>query len=61
MIADMAIYTPDNLVDLPFEPPPQCMPDHCKHEDTVVAYRQYYKLKKSDIAEWRYSLKPFWW
>jgi len=27
--------------------PPQCMPDQCKTEDTVQAYRQYYRYKKN--------------
>jgi len=27
--------------------PPQCMPDECKHEDVVVAYRNYYRWKKN--------------
>lgn len=34
-----------NLPDIPsgkFTTPPQCMPEEFKHEDTVVAYRQYY-------------------
>ena len=44
-----------------FVPPPQCMPDEYKHEDTVTAYRNYYKGAKRSIATWRYSDKPIWW
>lgn len=31
----------------PFTPPPQAMPDECKHEDTVVAYHNciHYKVR----------------
>ena len=44
-----------------FTPPPQCMPDEYKHEDTVIAYRNYYRGEKSKFAEWRYSETPDWW
>jgi len=27
--------------------PPQCMPDECKHDDTVTAYRRYYRHKQN--------------
>lgn len=42
-----------------FTEPPQCMPDEYKHEDTVTAYRQYYKSKT--FAEWKYTEQPEWW
>ena len=32
----------------PFVHPPQCMPDECKHSDTVVAYQTYYNHKADD-------------
>ena len=32
-----------------FTNPPQCMPDYCKGEDTVLAYQNYYILEKSDL------------
>ena len=32
--------------------PPQCMPDYCKGEDTVLAYQNYYILEKSGFAKW---------
>ena len=35
--------------DAPFTDPPQCMPDYCKGEDTVLAYQNYYILEKSDL------------
>lgn len=30
--------------------PPQCMPDECKTDDTVQAYRQYYRYKKNIMS-----------
>mgnify|MGYP003116755144 FL=1 len=44
-----------------FVPPPQCMPDKYKDEDTVTAYRNYYKAEKRHFAKWGYSDKPAWW
>jgi hypothetical protein len=41
--------------------PPQCMPDDCKHEDCVTAYRQYYKKHKYHIAKWTRREQPEWW
>ena len=37
---------------LPFTPPPQCMPDECKDDDAVLAYRKYYLTEKSYMAQW---------
>ena len=44
-----------------FTDPPQCMPDHCKDDDTVKAYRKYYISEKSDFAKWKSRPRPFWW
>ena len=44
---------PQNMDDdAPFTDPPQCMPDYCKGEDTVLAYQNYYILEKSGFARW---------
>ena len=43
-----------------FEEPPQCMPDEYKHEDTVTAYRNFYKYDKSKFARYRRSIRPTW-
>lgn len=40
--------------------PPQCMPDECKRDDVVEAYRQYYKEHKRSFATWR-TIEPDWW
>lgn len=39
-------------------PPPKCMPDEYKVEDTVESYRNYYRGAKAYMAVWKYSDKP---
>lgn len=38
---------PPSLTFSGWKNPPQCMPDECKTDDTVQAYRQYYRYKKN--------------
>jgi hypothetical protein len=45
----------------PFTDPPQCMPDYCKGEDTVLAYQNYYILEKSKFATYKKRSRPEWW
>ena len=52
--------TPKNIEDNGWADPPQCMPDNCKHDNTVEAYRNYYIKEKSSFAKWNYSGKPKW-
>ena len=42
----------------PFEPPPQCMYDECKRDDTVQAYQVYYNAKAD---EWAAKGRPMTW
>ena len=51
---------PKNIKDNGWVDPPQCMPDNCKHDNTVEAYRNYYILEKNKIAKWKYSEQPQW-
>ena len=51
---------PKNIKDTGWEDPPQCMPDYCKKENTVDAYRNYYIQEKKSFAEWNYSKEPKW-
>ena len=45
-----------------FTDPPQCMPDKCKGDDTVIAYQTYYIIEKSKIAVWnKIRSAPKWW
>lgn len=60
-ISELIDYHPDNIYDLPFEQPPQCMPDYLKVPDNAVqAYRNYYNYEKSRFALWKYTEKPSW-
>ena len=43
-----------------FTPPPQCMPDEYKNQDTVKAYRQYYLGEKKDFLNYTKREKPEW-
>ena len=55
-------YTRWHSWDGCFTKPPQCMPDEYKHEDYVVAYRNYYKGAKKDFAKWdKLNNTPDWW
>ena len=47
--------------DVEFSPPPQCMPDEYKQEDTVQAYRDYYCGEKASFAQWHFfPYAPAW-
>ena len=62
-LKDALALCPDNIKKLPFTDPPQAMDlyPQCKVPgDTVQAYRNYYKQIKSEIAEWSYTPKPYW-
>lgn len=48
----------DQLPDIGQTPFVQAMPDECKHDDAVQAYRTYYRTKS--FAEWRKGA-PDWW
>ena len=43
-----------------FTDPPQCMPEECKGDDTVLAYQKYYIVEKSDFARWKSRAIPEW-
>ena len=45
-LKDLLKTPPEGAPSTSFVPPPQCMPDEYKAEDTVVAYQNYYKLKR---------------
>lgn len=51
----------DSLItEGPLTPHPQAMPDGCKRDDPVDAYRTYYIRDKRDIAQWSRSRVPDW-
>ena len=51
---------PKNINRGGFTPPPQCMPDEYKGDDTVVAYRKYYMGEKAGFAKWKARETPEW-
>ena len=61
MLMQMLAVLPRNIPLARFVEPPQCMPDHYKHDNTITAYRNYYKGDKRRFAKWSYSDKPSWW
>ena len=46
-------HAPRRIANRPFSPPPQCMPPDYQQEDTVAAYRMYYKCDKAEFAKWK--------
>lgn len=52
---------PNNISNDIFTEPPQCMPDDCKViNNSIEAYRNYYKQYKMKFAVWKNTLKPYW-
>jgi hypothetical protein len=51
---------PKKIKDANWNDPPQAMPDDCKTNDTVSAYRQYYVMKKNGFARWTNREIPKW-
>lgn len=51
---------PINIPAGKFTQPPQAMPDDCKSEDSIIAYRKYYIYHKSHIAAWKKREIPYW-
>jgi len=39
----------------------QCMPEQYRQEDSVEAYRAYYRGEKARFATWTKREQPFWW
>lgn len=49
-----------NIPDIGLTPFAQAMPDKYKHDDAVVAYRNYYVNEKSDFLKWTKRGAPLW-
>lgn len=52
---------PVNIPKGKITPFAQAMPDQYKHENAVVAYRQYYLNEKARFAKWKACSEPEWW
>jgi len=51
---------PRNIPIGPKTKRPQCMPEEVKEDDAVDAYREYYRISKSHIANWKRREVPYW-
>lgn len=51
---------PPNIEDIGLTKFAQAMPEECKAEDAVEAYRSYYREHKNHIASWKKRNKPEW-
>lgn len=51
---------PSMLPERTFSNPPQVMPEIYQQEDTVEAYRLYYREEKSSFAKWKLGGMPLW-
>ena len=49
---------PSKISSIGWQDPPQCLPDECKHANTVVAYMSYYNHKAD---EWAARNSPMKW
>jgi hypothetical protein len=54
----LSIY-PDHIPEIEETPIPLCMPDECKRDDAVTAYRSFYKSHKRKFATWKNQV-PDW-
>ena len=62
-LMDALSYLPDKIPTLAFTEPVQAMDlyPQCKVPgNSIQAYRNYYKQIKSEIAEWQFTQKPYW-
>jgi hypothetical protein len=57
IMENLFMYTPD-IIDRGWNDPPQAMPDEFKQENTVEAYREYYRVVKKDILAYNYTKIP---
>ena len=53
-------FAPRNIVQLRETEMPQCMPNYCKQDDVVDAYRKYYIAEKHSFATWTKRETPDW-
>ena len=51
-------WPPRHISDGEFTQPPQAMPNDVKHEDSITAYRNYYKVHKEHLAKWTERPRP---
>lgn len=49
-----------NIPSCGLTPFPQAMPDYCRNESSIKAYRDYYMKEKSSIVTWKKRNVPQW-
>jgi hypothetical protein len=54
-VKDNLFLLEDKIPIIPFTPPPQCMPEEYKMEDTIEAYRNFYIKDKIGIKKLNYN------
>lgn len=54
------IWFPEQITAFERTPFVQAMPEQYKHENAVIAYRQYYLGEKAPIAFWKTRPAPLW-
>jgi len=59
-LADPLAFVPFNIPNGPLTPFAQAMPDECKSDDVVEAYRNYYNKYKNQFATWKNRATPSW-
>jgi len=50
-----------NVPDIGLTAFAQAMPDECRNECAVAAYRTYYSIHKCKFARWAHGPQPWWW
>ena len=51
---------PNNIKDSGLTVLPQCMPDYCKTNNVISAYKKYYINEKVRFATWKNRSVPLW-
>ena len=51
---------PPDIVDKGLTPFAQAMPEDCKQQDAVEAYRDYYRNYKEELFSWKKRSRPDW-
>lgn len=52
---------PSTFNEVGWSSPAQAMPEMCQTNDSVIAYRTYYKTHKQHLAKWTNRETPDWW
>lgn len=51
---------PQNIESKGFTKPALAMPDECKKNDAIEAYKEFYRINKIKFAKWEHGQKPNW-